>query len=200
MAQIVTLLVTGHETTGALLGWLWYELGLQPAISQKIANEIHSQLQGEPPSLQNLSKLKYTRMVVDEALRLYPTIWTIHRYAVTDDALAGYKIPKNSIVVVNPYTLQHDPHLWPDALTFNPERFNKSIVCPRHKMAYIPFGGGHRVCIGKNFALQKIMLIIATVFQRYHVTIPNTEKPKQLPLVSLKQLHGIEATITSRTT
>ncbi len=195
-AQIVTLLVTGHETTGALLSWLWYELGLQPHISEKIREEINHELQGEPPSLKNISKLKYLRMVIDEALRLYPTIWTIHRYSMKEDNLAGYKIPKNSIVVVNPYNFQHDPTIWQEPLKFDPERFNKTVICPRHKMAYFPFGGGHRICIGKNFALQQIMLILTTIFQRFDVHSLQKEKPQQLPLVSLKQLHGINATIT----
>lgn len=198
MAQIMTLLVTGHETTGSLLGWLWYELGTHPEIYQKLVNEIDTVLQGKKPSIDDLVKLPYLRMVVDEALRLYPTIWTVNRYVVKDDILAGYKIPKKSIVFVNPITLHHDPTLWPDPLEFEPQRFDRKCPVKHHKMAYIPFGGGNRICIGKNLAYLQIQLMLVLILQRFDVKLAKNKKPKALPLVSLKLNSPVSVTVTQR--
>lgn len=199
LSQIVTLLVTGHETTGSLLAWLWYELSNHPDIYHRIIQEIDDVLQGRTVTLDDLVNLKYTRSVIDEALRMYPTIWTLHRRATRDDILCGYRIPKDSLVFVNPLTLQRDPKLWENPLKFDPERFNRDQVHERHKMAYLPFGGGHRICIGKNFALQQIQLILVTITQRFLVTVPVKERPAQLPLVSLKPRYGLKAQVQKRT-
>jgi len=199
-SQIVTLLVTGHETTGALMGWLWYELGKNPSVYHKLVAEIDSELQGQTPTFKDLSKLKYLRSVIDEALRMYPVIWMLPRKSVKDHNLMGYKIPKNSIVLVSPYTMQRNPALWSQPHAFNPERFSKTAVCPRHKMSYMPFGGGHRICIGKNFAIQQSMLILSIILQNYDVKILNRKKPRNLPLVSLKQMRPVIAKIKTRTT
>lgn len=198
MAQIMTLLVTGHETTGALLGWLWYELGTHPDKYKKLVAEIDSVLQGKVPSLDDLPKLPYLRMIVDEALRLYPTIWTVNRYATRDDMLAGYRIPKGSIVFINPITLHHDPKLWDEPLEFDPNRFDRQCPVKHHKMAYIPFGGGNRVCIGKNLALHQIQLMLILILQRFDVSLVSDEKPKALPLVSLKLNSPLRVKIKQR--
>ena len=198
IAQMITLLVTGHETSGGLLGWLWYELGQRPEMLQKLIDEVDTVLQGKTPSLDDLNELPYLKMVVDEALRLYPTIWTVNRYATKDDILEGYKIPKGSIVFVNPYTLQHDPNLWEAPWQFDPNRFDRKCPMHRHKMAYIPFGGGNRVCIGKNFALQEIKLIMILILQRYRVNVLTKKRPKMLPLVTLKVDSKLNVNITRR--
>jgi cytochrome P450 len=194
--EIITFLVTGYETTGALLGWLWYELGKNPDVYEKILKELNEVLQGRVPTYDDLSHLTYLRCVVDETLRLYPTIWCIPRYSLKEDIIAGYTIPKHSNVLINPLSFHRNKNFWKDPFIFNPDRFKRTHIHEKPKVAYFPFGIGERVCIGRNLALQESLLIIAMIMQRYPIKILTKKRPKQLTLVSMKPIGGVKAKIS----
>lgn len=196
--QIITLMVTGHETTGALLGWLWYELGTNPDIYHRVSQEVETVLSNKMPTLSDLAQLKYLRIVIDEALRLYPTIWCIPRFTLQEDIIAGYKIPKHSTVLINPYHFHRHANLWENPLLFNPERFNRENIENKPKIAYYPFGMGHRVCIGRNLALQQMMLLLVMTLKRYDVISLTKKLPQKIPLVSMKPRGGIKVRIRQK--
>lgn len=195
--EIKTLLVTGHETTGCGLSWLWYLLEKNPSVYHKLIEEIDQTI-NHVPTIQDFKKLTYTRMVVDETLRLYPPIWMIPRTCQNLHLENGFKIPKRSVIFICPYTLHRHPAYWPNPHSFIPERFDDKHKQERVRYTYLPFGLGPRSCIAGSFALMKMPLIVAQILKNYHVKILSTHAVIADPLVSLRPKHGIWATISKR--
>jgi cytochrome P450 len=110
-------------------------------------------------------------MVIDEALRLYPPVWIIPRRAIADDEIAGYRVPKATVVNVVPFVLHRHPGIWERPEAFEPERWLPERAADRPRYAYIPFGGGPRLCIGNTFALTEMQLVVATLAQRFRLRL-----------------------------
>ena len=123
------------------------------------------------PTAQDLPDLKYTRMVIEEALRLYPPTPLLSRKAIADDELQGYPIAANSMIMISPYAVHRHPALWEEPERFDPERFTPERSAARPAYAYFPFGGGPRMCIGNHFAMMEAQLILSTVAQRYQLRL-----------------------------
>ena len=196
--EVVTLLLAGHETTANALTWTWYLLSEHPPVSERLRYELESVLNGRSPCLDDLPRLKYTRMVVNEALRLYPPAWVISRRAEQDDAIGGYPIPKGTVVSLSPYTMHRHPGFWETPEAFEPERFSPECSEGRPQYAYFPFGGGPRLCIGRDFALQEAVLILATVAQRYYLELAPGHPVEPEPLITLRPKYGMKMTLTLR--
>jgi len=159
--QLVTLFLAGHETTSHALSWTWWLLANHPHVEARLHQELHDVLGGDLPD--GDVELPYTDAVVSEAMRLYPPAYALPRVARVDTELAGYPIAAGSQVVGWIWHAHHDPRWWGDAEVFRPERFLE----PTHpRRAYLPFGGGPRMCIGKGFATLELRLILATLAQR----------------------------------
>jgi cytochrome P450 len=180
--EVLTIFVAGHETTAAALTWTFYLLSRNPETEARLHAELDRTLGGRPPAMEDLPALKYTRMVIDETLRLYPPAWITSRSCVEGDEICGYHIPAGDIVAVSPYVTHRMPEFWPDPERFDPERFNPDLPADRPRYAYFPFGGGPHQCIGSNFALAEAVLILAAIAQRYrlrlipdHVVIPSPQ-------------------------
>lgn len=173
--EVVTLFAAGHETTSNLLSWTWYLLSEHPDIEAKLHEELDSVLSGRAPSLADLSDLPYTLMVIKEAMRLYPPAWILNgRVALEDVEMGGYTIPKGSRVFIAPYVMHRLPQYFSEPNEFRPERWTPEFEATLPKYTYIPFGGGARVCIGNNFAMMEAHLILATIAQRFMLTVePN---------------------------
>ena len=165
--ELITIITAGHETVAGALAWTWHLIAQHPQVEQKLHAELAQVLGRRTPTVEDLPKLPYTKAVFDETLRLYPTVWLITRYAVGSDEIGGYSIPKGSLVITSPYIVHRQPTVWPDPEAFKPERFLEENTVPRY--AYIPFGGGPRLCIGNNFALLEGQLIIATLAQHFRL-------------------------------
>lgn len=163
--EVMTMLIAGHETTAAALGWCWYLLSKHPVVRQKLLSELDTVLDGRSPEFQDLPKLSYTQAVFKETLRLYPPVWLIARRTVEDDEIGGYEIPADSRIVISPYLTHRDQHLWPNPEGFDPERFVGDEVA-FEEFVYFPFAGGPRQCIGRDFALMEGTLILAAIAQR----------------------------------
>lgn len=196
--EVMTLLLAGHETTALLLVWTWYLLATHPPITCKLRNELDTALAGRLPTVDDLAALEYTEMVLHESLRLHPPVWIISRRAIDDDEIGGYPIPAGSNVTVSPYTMHRHPAFWTDPQRVEPERFAPERAAGRHRYAYLPFGGGPRYCIGSHFAMMEAQLILATVSQRYRLTLLPDQVVEPEPLVTLRPRHGLKMRLQAR--
>jgi len=189
--EMMTLFLAGHETTANALTWTWYLLSQNPAVEARLTDELRRVLRGRPPQAVDLQLLPYTEMVVRESLRLYPPASGFAREPTEDVLIGGYKIPRGSLITVSTYALHRDPRLFDDPERFDPERFAAGWEAriPRH--AYLPFGGGPRVCIGNGFAMMEARLIVATVAQHWKFLLEPDQEVITVQLVTLRPKKGI---------
>jgi cytochrome P450 len=196
--EVMTMLLAGHETTSLLLSWTYYVLSQQPGAAQRIADEVDAVAGDAPPGFAHLERLTWTRMVLEEVLRLYPPAWGFSRLALHEDEIGGYRVPEGSIVFLIPFVLHRRPKLWPDPERFDPERFAPGRESGRHRFAYLPFGAGPRGCIGNQFAMVEAQLIVASIAQRYRVELAPGQAIRPDPLITLRPKPGIQAMLTRR--
>lgn len=169
--QLITFLVAGHETTSGALSFALYFLAREPEVYARARAEV-DQVWGDDqrPSFDQIAKLRYIRRVLDESLRLQPTVPGYYRAAREDTTLAGgYPMRKGDWVLALTHSLHRDPHWGPDPDRFDPDRFESRRVRERPAGLYKPFGTGERSCIGRQFALHEAMLLLGTIFRRYDV-------------------------------
>jgi cytochrome P450 len=190
--EVMTLLIAGYETVSTALVWTWYLLSQYPEMEHRLHSELDIVLRGDQPTVEHLAELTYTRMVIEEALRLYPPAWIFGRKAIADDGIGGYSIPANSIIVLSPYVTHRHPALWEHPEVFDPERFTPERSAGRPHFAYFPFGGGPRMCIGNNFALMEMQLILATIAQRYKLRLVPGHPVEPEALLSLHPRYGLQ--------
>ena len=189
--EVMTIFLAGHETSANALTWIWYLLSQHPQIESKLHAELQQVLDGRTPSVEDIPKLKYTKQIIEEGMRLYPPVWIIGRKATADDEIGGYKIPKNSDILIIPYVNHHHPGFWEEPEVFNPERFTPENSKNRHRYHYFPFGGGQRFCIGSNFAMMEMQLLLATIAQRFRLRLAPGHKVEKNPLVTLRPKYGM---------
>lgn len=163
--DVMSLLIAGHETSGALLSWLFACLAVFPACLAAVQNELRQVLGGALPKPEVLSDLPVLRATINETLRLYPPAYTLFlREAAETVDLLGVKLAKGDLAQIIPFTTHRDPRFFPDPDKFDPNRFLKVPTWPQ--FGYLPFGAGPRVCIGQNFGLMESCLVAATILQR----------------------------------
>jgi cytochrome P450 len=196
--QLATLIIGGHETTANLLSWVLFLLAKHPQVYEKLCEEIDQSLEGRFPTFEDTRQLNYTRMVLKEALRLYPPAWTILRETTAEITVNNLQIPAKSSLIVSPYVIHRSPDSfeWPDE--FIPERFAKSPH-PWDSFAYIPFGAGSRTCIGNTFAMMEATLILSMMAQRFTFHIPDGTVVQPEPSVSLRIKGGLKMRVATRT-
>jgi cytochrome P450 len=169
-AEVLVYLLAGHEV-GPGLTWTWYLLARHPRVEQRLQAKLAAVLGGRAPTVEDLPRLKYTEMVFQEALRLYPPVWSFTRSALRDDEIGGYFIPAGSIIYLAPYLTHRHPAFWENPERFEPERFEPSRSVDRPTLAYFPFSGGARACIGARLAMTEGQLVLATVAQRFRLRL-----------------------------
>lgn len=196
--EVLTILLAGHETTANTLSWTWYLLAQHPVVVRKLQAEVDGVLAGRLPTADDLPQLVYTRQIVDESLRLYPPAWIVARQPLADDEVGGYHIPADSTVIMSPYLVQRHPAYWDDPAAFRPERFAAGWDRDRPRFVYFPFGGGPRLCIGNNFALMEATLILATLAQRYRLTLDPVHAVIPQPALVLRPKNGVYMTLHHR--
>jgi cytochrome P450 len=189
--ETLTLLLAGHETTANALAWTWYLLSQHPEARRRVCAEVAEALDGRVPVAEDLPRLAYTRMVFQEAMRLYPPIWIMERRAQADDAIAGYAIPAGSSVVVSPYVTHRLAEFWDNPEELDPERFAPQAVAARDPHCYLPFGMGQRLCIGNHFAMMEAQLIVAMVSQRFRLELVPGAAVEPKPGITLRPRHGL---------
>jgi cytochrome P450 len=196
--EAMTIFLAGHETTANALTWTWYLLSQHPAIEQRLHAEIDSALGTRLPTADDLPSLPYTRMVLAEAMRLYPPAWLVGRRALGAFEAAGYRIPARSIVLLSQYVTQRDPRWFPDPERFDPERFTPDSQAARPKFSYFPFGGGPRVCIGEQFAWMEGVILLATIAQRWKLRLVPGHPVALQPIITLRPKFGMRMTLEAR--
>jgi cytochrome P450 len=194
--EVMTLLLAGHETTAGLLAWTFYLLATNADAGLKLRAELAEQLGGRPPELADLPRLTYTRMVIEESMRLYPPIWVIPRAAVADDEVGGFPIPRGAYVLVCPYVTHRDPAWWDAPDEFRPERFAPGADMGRPAFAFFPFGGGQRLCVGAHFATAEAQLVVAAVAQRFGMELAPGHVVRPAGHLTLRPMNGVVVRLT----
>ena len=188
--EAVTLFLAGHETTSNALTWTWWQLSRHPEVEARMHAELDEALGGRHPGTRDLGSLPYLRAVLAESIRLRPPAWAMGRQAMVSHELAGITLPAGSVVVVSPWVLHHDERWWPDAHAFSPDRWLAADPeRPRH--AYLPFGGGPRMCIGEGFAWMEAGLAMAAIAQRWRFSLESTPPVERQPVITLRPRFGM---------
>lgn len=190
--EVMTMYLAGHETTAVALAWTFYLLSKHPAVERQLRAEVTQTLKGRTPTMADLPSLPYTRMVLDESMRLYPPAWAVSRRNIQADEIGGYHIPANSFVFFSPYVMHRHPQYWDNPEGFDPERFAPENEKSRPRYAYFPFGGGPRQCIGNIFALAEAQLILTQIVQSYHLSLVPGQPIEPAPLVTLRPRDGLQ--------
>ncbi len=196
--EAVTIMLAGHETTANAMNWTWVLLAQNPDVEAKLHDELDRVLGDRPPTLENLKRLPYTDMVVKESMRLYPPAYGFSRWAIEDTQIGNYDVPKGSVVGVSTYATHHDPRWWDAPERFLPERFSEESEKQLPRYAYLPFGGGPRVCIGNSFAMMEARLLLATMAQRYRLRLAPGQIVGTDPLITLRPKGGLRMTVEDR--
>ncbi|MEU9003192.1 cytochrome P450 [Streptomyces sp. NPDC059982] len=197
--EVLNISIGAYETTTNTLSWAFYLLARHPEAEERLQDEIDRVLGGRIPRFEDLPRLVYTRMIVDETLRIYSPAYQTMRHACEEDAIAGYRIPAGSNILINSYLLHRHPEFWPEPERFAPENFLPERVAARPKHAYIPFGSGQRACIGRHFALAELTLALATVARVHRLVLPESAPPVEPdPLITLHPRGGIHLRLMRR--
>jgi cytochrome P450 len=196
--QVVAMIATGHESTACALAWTFYMITQHADVRERVYAEVDEVLGGRDPRAEDMSALQYTGWVFEEAMRLYPPVWTISRTATRDDEVCGKPIPKGTTVMLSPYAMHRNPEIWPEPEKFRPERFHPDEVAKRPRYSYFPFGGGPRVCLGNRFAMMEAKIMMAMVIQRYRLSVLPGQEIVAEPMITLRPRDGIQMGLERR--
>ncbi len=181
--EVMTVFIAGHETTANAMSWLWAILSQQPDIREKVELEVDEVLGKKKPTAADFPNLSYSLKVFKETLRLYPPVPILPRRIEADDVLGNYKVKGGGEVFFSAYLLHRHPDFWENPETFDPNRFERETERKQHPFAYLPFGGGPRICLGNSFAMMEAVFIVAMTTQRFRLNLVS-DKPI-VPLISL---------------
>ncbi|WP_117210192.1 cytochrome P450 [Allorhizocola rhizosphaerae] len=197
--ELVTLLLAGHETTASTLGWSLYLIDRHPDVRQRLHDEAVEVLGDRRPTHEDLRRLTYTGMVIQEAMRLYPPVWMLPRKAIAADSIAGYRVPAGADVLICPYTLHRRPDMWPEPQRFEPERFAADRSSERSRFAYLPFGSGPRVCVGSHLGMAEATIVLAMIARELRLsTVPGYPVVAE-PMLSLRVRGGLPMSVHTLT-
>lgn len=188
--EVMTFFLAGHETTANALAWTYYLLARHPEVARRMQSEAQRVLGDRHATAADVKDLEFTRMVFSEAIRLYPPAWVTVRAPIRDETVAGYSVPAGTRLFISPYVIHRHPDFWSDPEGFDPERFRDPKTID--KFAYIPFGGGRRLCIGHAFAMMEGILVLATIAQRFHLELISGQRIEPEPQVTLRPKYGIQ--------
>ncbi|MBV1920846.1 MAG: cytochrome P450 [Pseudomonadales bacterium] len=175
--EVLVAFIAGYETASTALCWAWYHLHDNPDVEEKLIAELTEVLGDRVPTLEDIPKLAYTKMFAEEVLRISPSAWLNGKTTVENDEYWGEKIPGKSLMMIILPCIHHHQRYWDDPEKFIPERFLPDSVKARDPFAYVPFGGGPHVCLGKHFALQELIIGIAVLAKRFKLVVEPDFKP-----------------------
>ena len=178
--EALGIYMAGHDSTSTALGWVFYALSQHPEIERRLHEEIDRELGDGLPTAEVVERLTYTEMVIRETLRLYPSFSMMPKDVKEDDEIAGYRVPRGSVVVVSPHLTHRHPDFWPDPERFDPERHAPANAEGRHRFSWIPFSGGSHACIGSAFALLEMKIAIAMIARRYRLRLLRPTRPADM--------------------
>jgi cytochrome P450 len=193
--EVMTFMFGGHETVAAGLSWTLYLLSKHPEAARRLTAEVEEVLAGRAPTLEDLPRLTYTTMLINESLRLYPPVWLISRTPVADDVVGGYRIPAGSMVLLSSFVSHRHPAFWEDPEGFDPERFSPERSQDRPRHAWFPFSGGPRKCIGDYFGIMEMQIVISMIVQRFRADLAPGHPVIPKPGITLGQKEGMFMTL-----
>ena len=208
--QVMTIFLAGHETTATALIWTLYLLALNPGVEKRLEEELRDVLDGRKPELEDVDSLPWTRAVLTESMRLYPPAWMIGRRAVVDTDLGGFAVPRDTIILMAPSVTQVDDRFFPEPARFAPSRWlfedaaelsDDTLAGTARdlpKMAYYPFGGGPRTCIGERFAWMEMTLVLAVLMQRCRFSLVPGQQIKARPIITQRPSGAIRMRVEVR--
>ena len=192
--QVATMILAGHETTATALFWSLYLLALDPVTQEEVAREVQG---ATVDGALALDRLKFTRAVIDETLRLYPPAYLIARAAAAPDMVAGLPVKKGDVILIAPWLLHRHEKLWRDPNMFIPSRFMLPAPAP-DRFAYLPFGVGARVCVGAHFALVEATLALARLIGAFRIELLDKEPVMPIGVVTTQPDRSPMFAITAR--
>ena len=193
--ELITLLLAGHDTTASTLGWALYLIDKNPHVWERMHAEAVEAFSGGELVYEDLHRLTYTTMVLEEVMRLYPPVWLLPRSAVAEDEIGGYRVPAGADVLICPYTMHRHPAFWPDPDRFDPDRFDPSRTMERPRYAYIPFGGGPRFCVGNNLGMMEATIVLAALAKDLHLSLVPGYEVIAEPMLTLRARGGLPMTV-----
>ena len=196
--EVMTLFLAGHETTALVLAWAWFLLGSNPDAEAKFHAELDEVIGHRDPGFDDIPRLKYTEQIAKEVMRLYPPAYGLGREAVADCEIGGYRVPAGTQVFVFQWVTQRDPRFFDDPLAFKPDRWTEEFEAQLPKYAYFPFGGGPRACVGASFAMMEMILVLATIGQRYRLELVPGHPVETYPAMSLRPKNGVKVVVRRR--
>lgn len=196
--EIMTMLHAGFETVSDQIVWNVLALGKHPEVRERARQESDGLLGGRLPRFEDLRRLTYLHLVLQEIMRLYPAAWGFFRTALADDHMGGYRIPAGSLVIVSPYITHRLPEIWESPEEFRPERFRAEEAERRHRFAFFPFGSGPRHCIGGEVAELLIAMTVSMLLQRFELELEGSDQVRPVPRISLKPEPALHARIRLR--
>jgi cytochrome P450 len=193
--EVIGFFIAGHETVSSCLSWTWYLLSKNPDSWRRMRDEVDEVLGGRTPSHEDVPRLEYTTRVLLESMRLYPPIFVLMRCPTEDDEVGGYHVPAGSNVVLCPYVTHRHTDFWDNPEGFDPDRFLPERAAGLHRMAYFPFSGGPRKCIGNSFAMMQMPIVLAMVTQRFRLDLLPGEQVVPEPAISLRPRDPMTVTL-----
>jgi cytochrome P450 len=196
--EVMTLFMAGHETTANTLAWAWFLLSRNPDVEARLHAELDRVLDGRPPTVADLPRLRFAENVVNETLRVYPTVWMVGREAVEGVELGGYRLPSGTTVFMPQWVVHRDSRWFDEPEVFRPERWAEGLIQRIPRYSYFPFGGGPRICIGNQFAMMEATLILATIATKYRLRLAADAVVVPLPTATLRPAHGVKVVLSRR--
>lgn len=194
--ELVTLLLAGHETTASTLSWALHLVDKHPMVWQRLHDEAVSVLGDRLPVYEDLHQLRYTTMVIEEVMRLYPPVWILPRKTLEPDNVSGFRVPAGSDVVICPYTMHRHRDFWDDPERFDPERFDPNRPGGRPpSFTYLPFGAGPRFCVGNNLGMLEAVFVLAMTARELRLTKVPGYRVVPEPMLSLRVRGGLPMTV-----
>ncbi|MEM7038945.1 MAG: cytochrome P450, partial [Bacteroidota bacterium] len=188
--EFITIFVAGHETTAYAIGWSFYLLGKHPEMYAAMKAEARGFELEASMNLERYSALSFSNAVFKEAMRIYPPAYVLSRQAREKDQVQQFAVRKNTPVILSVFHLHRDQQFWEDPLSFRPDRFSQKKMSEEERNYYYPFGGGPRMCIGKNFALMESVLVLSSCFKELDYELVS-EEVEPTPIITLKQKEGL---------
>lgn len=198
--ELVTIFVAGHETTTNALAWTFYLLAQHPEIAEKVYAEVDTVLGGRAPALADLPNLPYALQVIKESMRLYPPAWVLNtRESRTATTIGDYAIPAGVQIFISQWVMHRLARYFPEPARFIPERWTADFEASLPRYAYMPFGGGARICIGNAFAMMEAQLVLATLTQRVALELAPGQRVEPEALITLGPKDGLRMRVHVRT-
>lgn len=196
--EVLTIFIAGFETVASAMSFTLVLLAEHPEIQDKIQAELDRVLNGDSPGYETVRSLPELTNAFQESMRLFPPVWTVSRALIDDDVIGGHAVPAGATVQIAPYLQHRDPRWWDKPDRFFPDHFTKEREAARPRYAYMPFGGGPRVCLGRNFAMMEGPIVLGTLLQRYRVTPGSARPTTPQAMISLRPHRGAWVRLTPR--